>query len=311
MASEQSDKLAELLAVTRARMNIPNLDLGTVRDICEALGEAAGKEPEDVAYAEVDAGGVPALWCIPAGCDQRGVVLFNHAGGSVVMSMATDRKAAGHLAKAAGIRALVLNFRRSPEHKFPAQQDDVDAAYRWLLSQGFRPDKIASAGHSVGANLAVSLAIRMRDQGLPLPGAIVSVSGWYDTELKSPTLESNAETDKILSMPLLNFFRDSWLSGTDAAHNDPRVNLLYADLAGLPPIYICYGADEVLVGEIHEFADRAKAAGLDVSLYRVDEGQHLFILGAGRVPETDAAITEMGHWLRSKLGIDSKLPQNA
>jgi acetyl esterase/lipase len=231
--------------------------------------------------------------------------LFNHAGGTVVFSTTSDRKAAGHLAKAAGIRALVRDFRRSPENNFPAQQDNVEAAYRWLLSQCFRPDKIASTGHSVGGNLAVSLAIRLRDQGLPLPGAILAVSGGYDTELKNLTLQTNAETDKILSVALLEFFRDSWLGGTDTAYNDPRVNLLYADLAGLPPINIYFGAHEVLVGEIHEFADLAKAAGLDTSLHGVAEGQHLFLLGAGRVPETDAAITEMGQWLRSKLAVNA------
>jgi acetyl esterase/lipase len=217
--------------------------------------------------------------------------------------MNSDRKAAGHLARAAGIRALVLDFRRSPENKFPAQQDDVETAYRWLLSQGYRPEKIASGGHSVGGNLAVSMAIRLREQRMPLPAAILSISAWYDTELKNATLESNAETDKILSMPLMEFFRESWLGGTDTAYDDPRVNLLYADLSGLPPINIYYGAYELLAGEVAEFADRAKAAALDVSLHSVPAGQHLFLLGAGRVPETDAAIDEMGRWLRSRLGL--------
>ena len=120
-----------------------------------------------------------------------------------------------------------------------------------------------------------------------------SISAWYD-QLKNPTLKSNAATDKILSMPLVQFFRESWAGGTGVAYDDPRVNLLCADLAGLPPINIYYGADELLVGEAIEFADRAKAASLDVSLLCVPAGQHLFLLGAGRVPETDAAIAEMG-----------------
>jgi acetyl esterase/lipase len=217
--------------------------------------------------------------------------------------MHSDRKAAGHLAKAAGVRALVLNFRRSPEYKFPAQQDDVEMAYRWLLSQGCRPDKIASCGHSVGGNLAVSLALRLKDQSIATPAAILSISAWYDTELKNPTLKSNAETDKMLSMPLMEFFRESWLGGTGVLHNDPRVNLLYANLVGLPPINIYYGAHELLAGEVLEFADRAKAASLDMSLHSVPAGQHLFLLGAGRVPETDAAIAKMGQWLRSKLAV--------
>jgi len=88
--------------------------------------------------------------------------------------------------------------------------------------------------------------------------------------------------------------------------NDPGVNLLYADLSGLPPIMVYYGAYELLVGEAIEFARRAKDAGVDVSLHSVPEGQHSFIHGAGRVPEVDEAIEQMGRWVRSKLGLAAK-----
>jgi epsilon-lactone hydrolase len=247
--------------------------------------------------------GVPALWCIPEGCDADRVLLHSHSGGTVVTSMHTDRKAVGHIAKAVGVRALVLNYRRAPEHKFPAQLADVEKAYHWLRAQGIRPEHIASIGHSIGGNLAVSLAVTLRDQGAPLPAAILSVSPWYDMEMKHETLESNAETDALLSRPALEMFRESWIGGTGVARNDPRVNMLYADLSGLPPIMVYYGAYEMLVGEAIEFAKRAKDAGLDVNLHSLPEGQHNFILGAGRVPEVDEAIAEMGRWLRSKLGL--------
>jgi acetyl esterase/lipase len=85
--------------------------------------------------------------------------------------------------------------------------------------------------------------------------------------------------------------------------HDPRVNMLYADLTGLPPIMVYYGAYEVLAGEAVEFAKRAKDAGVDVSLQSLLEGQHNFIWGAGRVPEADRAIQQIGGWLRSKLGL--------
>jgi acetyl esterase/lipase len=302
MTSAQSHHLAGLFEAARERYSNPDLGLATIRDICEALS-SAGAEPEEVTYAEVDAAGVPALWCIPKGSSDGSTLLFFHAGGSVVFSMNSDRKAAGHLAKAAGIRALVVDFRRSPENKFPAQQEDVETVFRWLLTRGCRPEKIAVCGHSIGGNLAVSLAIRLRDQSIALPGAILSIAAWNDTELKNASLKANAETDKTLSMPLMEFFRESWLGGTGTAFSDPRVNLMYADLAGLPPISIYYGEHELLAGEVIEFADRARAASLDVSLHSVPEGQHLFLLGAGRVPETDAAIAEMGRWLRSTLGV--------
>jgi hypothetical protein len=106
---------------------------------------------------------------------------------------------------------------------------------------------------------------------------------------------------KLLTRPILEWFRETWLGDTDTAWHDPRVNLLYADLAGLPPIQVYYGDHELLVGEIIEFATRAKDAGVDVSLHSVSEGQHNFILGAGRVPEVDEAIEQMAQWLRSRL----------
>jgi acetyl esterase/lipase len=293
--------MAEFFASTAERMSKPDMDLATIRDIAESL-HLAGTEPEGVTYAEVDAGGVPAMWCIPDGSDPEHVLLHSHMGGTVVLSMYSDRKAAGHIAKAAGARALVLDFRRSPEHKFPAQTDDVDNAYAWLLARGYRPENIVSSGHSIGGNFAVSLAVRLRDKGAALPAAILSISPGFDTEMKNATVETNAATDKILSRPLMEFFRESWIGGTGVAFDDPRVNMLYADLTGLPPTMIYYGDSELLAGEAVEFAVRARDAGVDVSLHSVPAGQHSFIMGAGRVPEVDEAIEEMGRWLRSKLG---------
>src|ERR1700730_2833668 len=290
----------ELYASIKERVSKPGLDLATIRDIMENLHLAA-IEPEAVTYAEVEADGVPALWCIPLGCDPDRVLLHSHAGASVVTSMHTDRKAIGHIAKVARARALVVNYRRSPEHKFPAQIDAMERAYNWLCVQGIRPENIASTGHSVGGNLAVSLVITLRKKGVPLPAAILSVSPWYDLEAKNETLESNAETDLLISRQAIEMFRELWIGGTGVAWNDPRVNMLYADLTDLPPIMVYYGAHEVLAGEAVEFAKRAKDAGVEGSLHSLPEGQHHFIWGAGRVPEADQAIEEIGGWVGSKL----------
>src|SRR5258707_14732394 len=173
MASTQLRQMGELFASIKERVLKPGLDLATNRDIVENLHLAA-IEPEAVTYAEVHADGVTALWCIPQGSDPDRVLLHSHSGGSVVTSMHTDRKAIGHIAKAVGVRALVLNFRRAPEHKFPAQIEDVEKAYRWLLAQNIRPENIASIGHSIGGNLAVNRAVTPRDKDVPRPAAIPS-----------------------------------------------------------------------------------------------------------------------------------------
>ena len=300
MVSTQNKQMAQFFASMTERMSRSDLDLATIRDVYENLHLAA-REPEGVSYAEVDVDGVPALWCIPTDCDVNRVLLHAHGGGTVIFSMHLDRKAVGHIAKAAGARALVLDYRRSPEHKFPAQIEDIEKVYHWLLAKGIRAENIAVTGQSIGGNFAVSLAIELRNKGVAMPAAILSVSGLYDMELKNDTIKGNAKNDKLLTRPILEWFRETWLGGTDNAWNDPRVNLIYADLAGLPPMQVYYGDHELLVGEILEFAKRAKDAGVDVSLHSVSEGQHNFILGAGRVPEVDETIERMGQWLRSRL----------
>jgi epsilon-lactone hydrolase len=306
MASTKAVEFANFFADLSQRSSNPNFDLSTVRDIVETM-HVATKEPEGVSYAEVDAGGVEALWCIPTGSDSDAVLLHNHMGGSVITSMHSDRKAAAHIAKAAGVRSLVLNFRRSPEHKHPAQIDDVETGYQWLLAQGYQPHNIASVGHSIGGYLAVNLALRLRDRGAALPGAILSISPWCDPTLSGSSIESNADRDKLLSRGLLEFFRSCWLDGTGVDYADPQVNLLNADLSGLPPIAVFYGQDELLASEAIEFGCRAEQADRDVIVRQVEAGQHSFIIGAGRVPEVDQAITEMGSWLRSQLRLASRV----
>ena len=220
MSSDESRELAQFCADVRRRLSNPDIGLDTIRDIVEAAHTAA-KEPEGVTYAEVDAGGVEALWCVPADSPPRTVLLHIHMGGSVLTSMHSDRKAAAHIAKAAGTRSLVINYRRSPEHKFPAQIDDVENAYDWLLGRGYAPENIASVGHSIGGNLAVSLAVRLRDRAAALPGAILSISPWCDMTLSSASINTNADVDTVLSRRLLEFFRSSWLAGTGVDWRDP------------------------------------------------------------------------------------------
>jgi monoterpene epsilon-lactone hydrolase len=305
MSIESALEFASFLDDLRERTSNPAFDLATVRDVVESI-HLATKEPEGVTYAEVDAGGVEALWCIPTDGHPDAVLLHSHMGGGVFTSMHSDRKAAAHIAKAAGVRTLVLNYRRAPEHKYPAQLDDVETAYFWLLEQGYRAENIASVGHSIGGNLAVGLALRLRDKGLPLPGAILSISPWCDMTLSRASIGGNALSDKLLSRPLLEFFRSALLDGTGIDWQDPRVNLLEADLSGLPPIAVFYGEDELFASEAFEFALRAQQAGTQTMVRPVPAGQHSFIMGAGRVPDVDDAISEMGSWLRCRIGVESR-----
>lgn len=280
-------------------------EVDVIRARIEGIHHAA-TEPEGVSYRTINANGVPAIWVQPAVADNDFVLLHTHAGGSVVTSAAVDRKLAGHIASAVGVPALVVDFRRAPEHKYPAQVDDVESAFEWLVSQGYAPGNIVTIGHSIGGFLAVAIALRLRDAGKALPGAIVSISPWCDLEISNATIESNAATDKILSRGLLEFFRESWIGGTDVAPDDVLINLNRSNLAGLPPTFVSWGTHEVLEGEDAEFAERLKAAGVPVDVLPVVGAQHSYVWGAGSVPETDEAIRRIAAWVRETLPIAAR-----
>jgi len=301
MGSPELAQYADFYADMTRRFGLTD-SLELWRDISERLHQLT-PEPEGVTYREVTANGVPAIFVMPADSSPDHILLHSHSGGSVTASMWQERKAVGHLAKATGARALVINYRLAPENKFPAQIDDIEAAFRWLLDQGYDPSRIASTGDSIGGNYAVNLALTLQRKNASLPGAVLAISPWFDMELKNSTIDTNANTDKMLSRELLRGFTDSMLDGTGIELTDPRINLTQADLSGLPPTMIYYGEYEVLVDDSNQFAERAHAAGVDLELRSLPEGQHNFFLGAGHVPEITAAVAEMGAWLRSKIGL--------
>ena len=271
-----------------------------LRDMFDHWGDITG-EPGGVDYIEVDAGAVPAMWAIPKGCAEDRVVLCLHGGGYVVGSMYTHRKVYGHLAKAIGCRALILNYRRAPEHPHPAPVEDAVLAYRWLLDEGIEPEHICTTGDSAGGGLCTSVLMAIRDQGLVLPAAGMPISPWYDMTLSGDTIQSKAAVDELVQEGILTNMAAMFLG--DCPPEDPLASPLFGDLAGLPPLYIQVGDDETLLDDSLRFAASADQAGVEVKLEVFPEMQHVFQFLAGTAPEGDEAINKFAEWVRPKLGL--------
>lgn len=302
MPSTESDALrAHFQSMTDRMAANPEMDLVTLRSMLEELGARAG-EPEGVSYAEADAGGVRALWCLPEGASAGHVVYYMHGGGFVSNTADSHRKLAGHLAKAIGARALVLDYRLAPEHPFPAQIEDAVAGYRWLLGQGIDAGGIITAGDSAGGNLAISLVLKLRDLGEPLPGAVIGFSPWLDMEHKGKTLDTNAATDALVQRAVIENMSAMFL-GETGSPADPLANPLLADVAGLPPMYLSAGDHETLQDNAERFADKLRAAGIDVALEIAPGQQHVYPFMAGRAPEADATIAGAADWVRRHVGL--------
>ena len=302
MASKQTEALNALYRGWAAALQAnPEMPLDEMRLMLEQWGNITG-EQRGTDYIETAAGEVPALWAAPKNCAEDRVLLCAHGGGYVAASMYTHRKTYGHVAKAIGCRALIVDYRRAPENVHPGPVNDMAQSYKWLLEQGIRPDHVALIGDSAGGALAVTTILRARQQGLPLPAATMPLSPWLDMEATGATFETNAQKDLIASRDMIQAMAGMFL-GEGGNRRDPLANPLYADLAGLPPMYIQTGADEALLDDSRALAELARKSGVDVTLEVVPEMQHVFQFLAGTAPEADAAIQRLADWVRPKLGL--------
>ena len=169
----------------------------------------------------------------------------------------------GHLAKAVGVRALLVDYRLLAEGGgYPAPADDVTAAYRWLLERGILARHVALAGDSVGAWLA--LAVQLRNPDLPRPAAAMLLSPAVDMEVTGESFRSNRDKDPFFQQEVVRGIIGAFLG--DAGPRDPLVNPLYADLTGLSPVYIQVGGDETLLDDARMLAGQAQKAGVEVRL---------------------------------------------
>lgn len=259
-------------------------------------------EPGAVDYLETDAGGVPAIWAIPKKCREDRVLLCFHGGGFFSGSMYTHRKLFAHFAKSIGCRALILQYRYAPEHQYPAQLEDSLSAYKWLLDQGIKPNHIAFIGDSAGGNLCITTMLLARDKGLPLPAAAMPISPWYDMEGIMDSLIYNNGKDFLFTKEWIKAIAAMYL-GEKGNPRDPYANPLYADLRGLPPIYIQVGGDELLLDDSTTLADLAKEAGIDVRIDIYPGMQHTFQMAVGRAPEANDAVSSYVEWIKPRLGL--------
>ena len=247
-------------------------------------------EPRGVDYLEVSADGVPAMWLNPHGADPDRVIVAFHGGGFVSGSLWTHRKMSGHLAKTAGVRVLLATYGMAPESRYPEQIEQAVTAYRWIRS---RHRTTALAGDSSGGGLAVQTALRV-----PGAAALLLVSPWVDMD-RELTNETFDKTDdplftRDMVRGLIDLYLPEGVSGVD-----PQVNVLHADVSGLPPTYIQVGGDESGLGDSERLAALIKNARLDVFAGQA----HTFQMAAGRTAEADDAIGRMAEWVRPTLGL--------
>ena len=241
---------------------------------------------------------VPASWIQPEGADSGRVILYAHGGAYILGSPQTHLEMVYRFAKEAGARALSVDYRLLPENPYPACIDDVVDAYRYLLKEGFAPQKIAIAGDSAGGGITLTTGLRIRDEGLPPPGCLVCFSPWTDFTASGESIKTNRELDKMVDARLLPMMAQIVLNGRDPVASSP----LFADLSKLPPLLLQAGTIEVLFDDSRRLAKRYEEAGSKVTFEPWEGMTHVFQAFPTFVPEAIEAIQRAGAFVREKLG---------
>jgi epsilon-lactone hydrolase len=253
----------------------------------------------DLEIVEVEANGVPAEWIKPT-TTTDGVILYLHGGAYVAGSPRTHRNLTTRLAESTQKWLLAIDYRMAPESPYPAAVEDAVAAYRFLLEGAKTSEQIAVVGDSAGGGLTVALLVALKDAGLPMPGCAVPISPWTDMEGIGESWTTRADVDPMIDPDDLRKKGAIYLAGADP--RSPTAAPIYADLSGLPPLLIQVGDAEVLLDDAVTLAERAREAGVDVTLDKQDGMIHVWPLFAGIAPESDAALARIVEFIGKHLG---------
>ncbi len=268
------------------------------REQCEKGASRFGKIPAGIEISPVTIDGLSAEWIFPANATKDKVIFFVHGGGYVSGSCSDHLIHVSKFVTGSNVGALLYEYRLAPEHPYPAALDDSLTVYQWLLAQGVSSSNIVFAGDSAGGGLCLSLLLALRDKGILLPAAGVAISPWTDLKCTGESYRTNAK--KCLSP------EGSWTAFSKhyAGNNDPGlpyISPLYGDLHRLPPLLIHVGSDEILRDDSIRFAEKAKQAGVDVTL-NVGEGMfHCFPVCAPLFPEATHAMDEICNFIKTHL----------
>jgi len=256
----------------------------------------------DVSYEAATVGGVSGWWCSPPNTIEGAAILYLHGGAYVLGSASAYRNFAAQIAVRAKAVTFIPDYKLAPEHQFPGAVDDALAAYRGLSGAGY--SSLALAGDSAGGGVALSLlsiATAISKDGSVLRPTVAAVmSPWTDLALAGDSIKARADADPLLTRDALQKAAKLYLGEQDL--RNPQASPLYSDLAGLPPVLLPVGEDEILLDDSRRYAERINSAG---GTARIDVWQgmvHVFPSNVELLHAAREALDDIGEFLHSHLG---------
>jgi acetyl esterase/lipase len=261
---------------------------GTVSgpDARKTFDELMDKVPAapGVTYEAATIGGVSGWWCRPENAVKGAAILYLHGGGYVVRAARAYQHFVGQVASRSRVAAFVPQFRLAPEFPFPAAVEDAQASYKGLVAQGLT--KIALAGDSAGGS------------GLIPQGAAV-ISAWTDLAMTGESMKTRAQADPLSTPESLAAMARLYLGDRDA--RDPLASPLYGDLAGLPPVRMHVGEDDVLLDDSVRYGERFEREGGAIQVHTWKGMIHVFPSNVALLKAAKEALDNVGAFLRWQL----------
>ena len=244
-------------------------------------------------------GDLKVEWIEPEGANEKKVLLYFHGGGYATGSINTHRALVSQIVKGAGIKALMLDYRLAPEHKYPCAVEDAFATYQWLLQNGYDANDICFGGDSAGGGLTLATLLYVRNKNVPLPKCAIALSPWTDHTLAGRSYVGNKDIDPMLVAEGFPIWSKHYTGDEDP--QNPYISPLFGDLHGLPPIYIQVGEEEMLLDDSTRFAQKAKEAGVDVTLDIYAEMFHVFNAFWRVLSVAKKANIKLGEFLKAQM----------
>jgi len=243
---------------------------------------------------------INALWASRGRPDRHRVILYLHGGAYLAGSSRTHRHLGAWLAGAAGVRAVLPDYRLAPEHPFPAGLEDALAAYRHLLASGYSGNRIALAGDSAGGGLVFALYLKLVELGLEPPACLAGFSPWVDMTMASDSLSRNARRDVMLPISRFREVAEYYLGGTPPA--EPLASPVLGRFEAPPPALITASKSEILRDDAVALAEVLRAGGGDVTLELWKDMPHAWPFFAGLIREADQTVVRAGRFIARHLG---------
>lgn len=265
--------------------------------------QAAGKKYErGVSLAPVNEAGVKGEWQTPEMIDSscsEAVLFYLHGGGYAFGSPATHRAMTTGIARRAGIKVFSLDYRLAPEHPYPAPVEDAVAAYRWLLDQGVKPERIIVSGDSAGGGLSMALLLSLKQLQLPLPAGAILLSPWTDMTVSGDSHHDNQMSCAMFNRNAIQRGAENYLSG--AAATDALASPLMGDLSGLPPISIHVSDSEVLRDDSLRLVEQQTAVDTPIDIHIWKKQPHVWPVFYPLLPEAKHCINDMAAFIHQQL----------